>query len=136
MPEQPSPLLVLPSSHCSLPSITPSPHLTTGQTHNWPGVQTQPAPLVLQSAEQPSPSFVLPSSHTSPSEGWTMPSPQRGAGLQGAPGVGQTQPLSSWQVLLQPSPLLRVAVVALLARLDALVATLGDAGAGLSGDTV
>jgi hypothetical protein len=58
----------------------------------------------LQSAEHPSPLTVLPSSQASPSEGWTMPSPQRGAGLQGEPGIGHTKPLSSWQLLLQPSP--------------------------------
>ncbi len=33
-----------------------------------------------------------------------MPSPQRGAFVHGEPGAGQTHPLSTWQVALQPSP--------------------------------
>src|SRR5512140_1421154 len=67
-PEQPSPDMVLPSSHPSPPSTLPSPHLTTGHAQSFPGTQVQPAALDLQSAEQPSPSFWLPSSHTSPSD--------------------------------------------------------------------
>jgi hypothetical protein len=48
--EQPSPGVVLPSSHCSAPSFVPLPQL----------------PLSLwQVAEQPSPGVVLPSSHCS-----------------------------------------------------------------------
>ena len=101
--EQPSPLAVLPSSHCSLPSRTPLPHVTAEHLQRCPGVHWQPASILLQSDEQPSPSFWLPSSHTSPFEIWTTPSPHRGAGLQGEPGIGQTKPPSSWQVLLQPS---------------------------------
>jgi hypothetical protein len=63
---QPSPLLALPSSHFSLPSIVPLPQRTSGQTHFMPGTHEQPAPLLLQSPEQPSPSVMLPSSHSSP----------------------------------------------------------------------
>ena len=48
--EQPSPLVVLPSSHCSeLTSNVPLPH----------------NPSLLQVAEQPSPLVLLPSSHVS-----------------------------------------------------------------------
>src|SRR5581483_1038974 len=54
--EQPSPLVVLPSSHVSPTSTIPFPH-----TSNW------------QAAEQPSPPTVLPSSHCSPLP--TTPSP-------------------------------------------------------------
>src|SRR5436189_179011 len=103
VPEQPSPLLVLPSSHFSVPAMMPSPHTTCGQTHFCPGTQMQLAPITLQLAEQPSPSVILPSSHTSPSATCTIPSPQRGALMHGEPGAAQTQPCSSWQVAPQPS---------------------------------
>src|SRR5947207_4147500 len=83
--------------------MMPSPHTTCGQTHFMPGTQLQLAPITLQLAEQPSPSVMLPSSQTSPWATCTMPSPQRGALMQGEPGAGQTQPISSWQVALQPS---------------------------------
>src|SRR5262245_46436407 len=56
--EQPSQLVVLPSSHCSVPHTTPSP---------------QPV-IRVHALLQPSQLFVLPSSHSSP--GSTMPSPQ------------------------------------------------------------
>src|SRR4051812_6056257 len=60
--EQPSPLVVLPSSHCSLPATVPSPQ-TTGTS-------------IVQLAEQPSPFAVLPSSQASPVS--STPSPQTG----------------------------------------------------------
>src|SRR5215813_3073646 len=56
--EQPSQLVVLPSSHCSVPHTTPSPQPVTS----------------VQALLQPSQLFVLPSSHSSP--GSTMPLPQ------------------------------------------------------------
>src|SRR5690242_4688909 len=59
--EQPSPETVLPSSHCSPGSRTPSPH----RGSCW------------QVDEHPSPEIVFPSSHCSP--GSTSPSPQRGS---------------------------------------------------------
>ena len=58
--EQPSPSMLLPSSHSSPSSSMPSPQ--KGST--------------VQIAEQPSPSMLLPSSHSSPSS--RIPSPQSG----------------------------------------------------------
>src|SRR5690606_25762417 len=57
--EQPSPLVVLPSSHCSPGSTVPLPQRSSSS----------------QVAEQPSPLVVLPSSHCSP--GSTVPLPHR-----------------------------------------------------------
>jgi hypothetical protein len=67
--EQPSPLVVLPSSQVSLPSSTPSPHLTTGQVQAFPGVEQMQPVSSWQVLEQPSLLTVLPSSQDSPSEG-------------------------------------------------------------------
>src|SRR4051794_22899579 len=93
--EQPSPSAALPSSHTSLPSTMPLPHL---------GVQAPIAGQVgsqRQSAVQPSIGTVLPSSqHSVPS---FLPSPHI-VFRQGIPGVAQTQPISTWHVLEQPSP--------------------------------
>src|SRR5690349_24980197 len=62
---QPSPLLRLPSSHSSVPSLTPLPQDTPGVT--------------VQSGSQPSPATVLPSSQSSvPAR---LPSPQVLAGV-------------------------------------------------------
>src|SRR5208283_2457217 len=65
--EHPSPLMVLPSSHCSGGTTMPSPHF-----------EVQDAPLQLgsiwQSSEQPSKGMVLPSSQ--PSAPSTLPLPQ------------------------------------------------------------
>src|SRR5262245_64850824 len=55
---QPSQLVVLPSSHCSVPHTTPSPQPVTS----------------VQALLQPSQLFVLPSSHSSPAS--TIPLPQ------------------------------------------------------------
>jgi hypothetical protein len=52
--EHPSPLVVLPSSHCSPGSSFPSPHVALD------------APSFVHVAEQPSPLTTLPSSHSSP----------------------------------------------------------------------
>src|ERR1700760_466779 len=93
----------LPSSHCSKPPLTPSPHLVAGQT-DFGGVPclTQAKPVSrVQVAEQPSPAVVLPSSHCSLPA--TMPSPHFLA-VHWAPAVAQVQPVSTWQVPEQPSP--------------------------------
>src|ERR1700733_3513547 len=65
--EQPSPFVVLPSSHCSLGNLRPSPHTA---------VHVPPAHFgsIVHVGEQPSYGIKLPSSHcSSPS---TMPLPQ------------------------------------------------------------
>src|SRR6185369_14955808 len=79
--EQPSPLVVLPSSHCSPLSTLPLPH--TGS--------------MVQEAEQPSPGTSLPSSHSSP--GSTLPSPQVGLFPLGPPQpASERQPSSATTV--------------------------------------
>jgi len=61
--EQPSPLVVLPSSQVSLPTmIVPSPHF--GE-HRFPGTRHSKPLSTLQVLEQPSPLVVLPSSQVS-----------------------------------------------------------------------
>jgi hypothetical protein len=60
--EQPSPLIVLPSSHCSFPVTTPSPHKGA---HGLAGTRQIHPGSVMQVDEQPSPLVVLPSSHSS-----------------------------------------------------------------------
>src|ERR1019366_8685049 len=73
--EQPSPLLVLPSSQDSSPCLIPSPQICVSVKtqaafctgHTYPGSS-------WQTPEQPSPGTELPSSHCSP--GSTAPSPQ------------------------------------------------------------
>src|SRR5258708_1393296 len=88
--EQPSQLVVLPSSHSSAPHTTPSPQpVTTVQAFLQPSQlvvlpsshcsapQTTPSPQPVTSVQallQPSQLFVLPSSHSSP--GSTIPLPQ------------------------------------------------------------
>src|SRR4029077_4696761 len=70
--EQPSPSVMLPSSHCSIPLIMLSPQ---AGTQGRPGTRhSKPPSTVLQSFEQPSPLAVLPSSHASVAP--RMPSPQ------------------------------------------------------------
>ena len=64
---QPSPLSVLPSSHCSPASMTSLPHTGAG------------GPSITHAALQPSPSCLLPSSHCSPSS--SLPSPHSGPAL-------------------------------------------------------
>ena len=92
---QPSPEVVLPSSHSSSSSLRPSPH---GEAQ--PEVPTQTG-SARQSALQPSPPKTLPSSHdSSPSR---TPSPQT-VGWQATPGVGQAEPGSTRHASLQPSP--------------------------------
>src|SRR5688572_23911302 len=66
--EQPSPFVLLPSSHCSPASSLPSPHFGSGGG----GVS------VMHVAEQPSPFVLLPSSHCSPAS--SLPSPHFGSG--------------------------------------------------------
>src|SRR3954452_2592909 len=106
--EQPSPEMVLPSSHSCPParsdfSSSPSPHAVlqgppaAGQTGSR-----------RQKGEQPSPVSLLPSSHCSDPS--ALPSPQT-VRTQGWPAVGQPHPLPSvaagdsmMQVGLQPSP--------------------------------
>ena len=98
--EQPSPLVVLPSSHVSLPSMTPSPQIGM---HGFPGTgQRQPASTVEQLAAQPSPDPVLLSSQAS--VGASRPSPQMAVRRQALPTFGQLQPFSIWQSGVQPSP--------------------------------
>src|SRR5262245_58244133 len=58
---QPSPAVVLPSSHCSVPATFPSPHWVAWQA---PCAHVQPH-SISQPDEQPSPPEVLPSSHCS-----------------------------------------------------------------------
>src|SRR4051812_21483013 len=63
---QPSSAVVLPSSHVSVPAISPSPQATV-DSQGLPGSkQTKSASSALQSAAQPSPDRLLPSSQTSP----------------------------------------------------------------------
>ena len=99
MAEQPSPLTVLPSSHCSIVSTTVFPqtlmHWQELEQVFPPSVQSeltcsgashcslnstiklpQTASYEVQEAEQPSPLTVLPSSHSSPKS--TKLLPQRG----------------------------------------------------------
>lgn len=88
--EQPSPLSVLPSSHCLPNSTLPSPQ---AGTQGLPGTgQTQPGSIAEQSPSQPSPLSVFPSSQTS--GGTTMPSAQMAFLMQGLPGVEQMYPIS------------------------------------------
>src|SRR5204863_7464148 len=77
---QPSPVSLLPSSHCSLPSTILLPQVVRVQ--GWPGVaQLQALPVMssagagssAQAAEQPSPPVGLPSSQVSPPP--ILPSP-------------------------------------------------------------
>ena len=135
--EQPSPLLVLPSSHCSPVSTMPLPQTAPGVSF-WQ-VEEQPSPLLVlpsshcspvsrrplpqtgvgsvsfwQVAEQPSPLFVLPSSHCSPVS--VLPLPQTGPGGLFLAGRGAAVAA------------LGVAVVALLACLDDTVAADGRSG--------
>src|ERR1700734_3846158 len=95
--------MVLPSSHCSEPSTTPSPHLVLWQV-DWGGVAlvTHAYPgSMAHVALQPSPDAVLPSSHCSSPA--MMPSPHFLA-THLVSGVGHCQPGSSWHVDEQPSP--------------------------------
>src|SRR6185369_12103641 len=93
--EQPSPSLVLPSSHSSLIK-RPSPHS-----------EVQPEPehfgSVWQVAEQPSPAVLLPSSHCSDEP--TILSPQITSSWQGLPGGLHEKPgCVAKQLPWQPSP--------------------------------
>ncbi len=88
--EQPSPAVVLLSSHFSLPSMTPSPQIGM---QGFPGTgQRQPVSTVRQSAEQPSPPTLFPSSQASGAV--RMPSPQMSLRMQAEPTVGQIHPFS------------------------------------------
>lgn len=69
---QPSPLVVLPSSHVSEPSFLPFPHFW--QTLGLAPLQVNPL-SIAHVLEHPSPSSTLPSSHASVPEN-TTPSPQ------------------------------------------------------------
>src|SRR5262249_39498293 len=68
--EQPSPAVVLPSSHCSGPVTRSSPQI--GAHIDGAPVPNQPRSDV-QGAEQPSPPVVWPSSHPSPASGAPLP---------------------------------------------------------------
>src|SRR6266571_7205536 len=118
--EQPSPFAVLPSSHCSPASSTPSPH-TAGQS--WGQLRAfspdahRPLPQndsTWQVAEQPSPFLVLASSHCSPGSSTPLPhTPGQSCGqVRGSSPVSH-RPLpqndSTWQVAEQPSPFLVLA---------------------------
>src|SRR5215831_20233976 len=81
--EHPSPETVLPSSHCSLGSFSPSPH---GDVQPFVPTHTGSA---RQSEPQPSPPVVLPSSHASPPS--FTPSPHL-VRWQAWPAVGQAKP--------------------------------------------
>src|SRR3954462_15268732 len=95
--EQPSLLLMLPSSQASWASLILLPHFSQA----WPGVaQLYGAPSALQLLEQPSPLVLLPSSHCSPES--SSPLPKR---VQ-TPALVHVQPVSiCLQSLRQPSPL-------------------------------
>ena len=103
--------------------MVPSPHTDlAGRRTSCPGTHEQPAPLILQSAEQPSPSVMLPSSQTSPSVDLhdavaaARRAHARRAGRRADPALFQ---LAGGAAAVARR---RVAVVAVLARLDALVA--------------
>src|SRR6185436_3904489 len=95
--EQPSPAVVLPSSHVSLEPRRPSPQTPAMlQTLGVP-VQVHPAGT-WQIMLQPSPAFLLPSSHDSPSSSTPLPhlagSPTSIVGMSGrAPSVLPIPPL-------------------------------------------
>src|SRR5205814_843415 len=89
---QPSPLLGLPSSHCSAPTLMPSPQRVGRQPA--PAGQVQPF-STWQAAEQPSPPLWLPSSQVSPP--FTLRSPHTTVDTQGWPGIGLTQFASTTQ---------------------------------------
>src|SRR6478609_794645 len=99
--EQPSPAVVLPSSHCSEEPTILSPQITSSW-HGLPGgLHEKPGWVAKQLPRQPSLSLRLPSSQASSSS--SLPSPQFiGAGvegLQGEPGaVGS-------QSMFRPAPL-------------------------------
>src|SRR3954471_15320199 len=95
---QPSPLFMLPSSHCSGPTLMPSPQRVGRQAA--PDGQVQPV-STAQTAEQPSPAVLLPSSQVSPPV--TLRSPHTTVETHGDPGVGQTQLASTTHWALQPS---------------------------------
>src|SRR5205085_64215 len=78
--EQQSPLIALPSSHCSAPTIIPSPQIPP-QTLGWPA-QIQPV-STWQAASHPSPGARLGSSQGSLAA--TTPSPHEEAHLLGSP---------------------------------------------------
>src|SRR4051794_38756416 len=82
---QPSLAAVLPSSHCSGPTRSPSPQRVGRQTP--PATQVQPS-STWQVAEQPSPPFLLPSSHSSLPV--SLRSPHTMVDVQAWPGFGQT----------------------------------------------
>src|SRR5690606_15365554 len=91
----PSPSKRLPSSHCSLPTLIPSPQRVK---HGYPTGHTQPGSTV-QSSKQPG---EYGRSHCSAPV--TTPFPQVAAGLQGCPGISHTALTSIWQLGEQPSP--------------------------------
>src|SRR6187551_300664 len=79
--EQPSPLRVLPSSHCSPPNLMPSPH---SEVQGAGGTQVgskrqsmpQPSPELLSSSSQLSPGSSAPSPHSSGSATTRQPESQ------------------------------------------------------------
>src|SRR5262245_45159923 len=105
---QPAAPVVVPSSHASLPSTTPSPH-TIVDVQTWctgvgggVGVAQSKLGSVWQVPEQPSPGIELPSSQVSGAS--TMPSPHQTCRTHGAPTVGHCQPSSIAHDDEQPSP--------------------------------
>src|SRR2546426_416398 len=108
--EQPSPDTVLPSSHCSPASTTPSPQ----RGSRW------------QVAEQPSPETVLPSSHCSPgSRMWLPHTSSRQLGEQPSPATvlpsSHCSPASSTPLPQSPAGARQLAVASVL-RIWALTA--------------
>jgi len=87
--EQPSPLMALPSSHCSLATAKPSPHVV---------LQPPPAAGQFGSAAhrgvQPSPKSLFWGIESQPSEPLTMPSPQ--------PGTAVVPPVEDWPAAALP----------------------------------
>src|SRR5262245_60068263 len=99
---QPSPLIVLLSSHISVEVTAPFPQ--TGP-HTFGALPTHAYPAsTVHADEQPSPLIVLPSSQTSPPT--FVPSPQTPVHMLGAP--EHMYPLSTAQRCEHPSPSARL----------------------------
>ena len=92
---QPSPLLVLLSSHFSAPEMVPSPQTVVFTQGLFGSGQIQPSSN-RHVEPQPSAGSVLPSSHCSPAGTFKMPSPQTTGGAGGASGPGGGAESGTW----------------------------------------